>query len=81
MHCIELAHAFESAKYSFCCGTKLVLKATGMRRMLRSLGAALIQASSAGSNELQWEQLYQKNSITSTLPAGASGVSGLASLV
>ena len=58
---------------------KLALKATGTRRMLRSLGAALIQASSVGSKALQCGQLYQKNSITSTLPAGASGATGLSS--
>src|SRR5690606_40783227 len=48
-------------------------------RRSSDLGAALTQASSVGSNALQWEQLYQKNSMTSTLPAGASGATGLSS--
>ena len=43
-------------------------------------GAVGIQRASAGSNSLQCEQLYQKNSITSTLSAGALVATGLASL-
>ncbi len=66
------------AKYSFCCAAKLELKATGTRRTTRSFGADLIQASSVGSKALQCGQLYQKNSMTSTLPAGASVGAGLA---
>ena len=46
---------------------------TGTRRKLTSAGSVLVQLSSAGSNELQCGQPYQKNSITSILPPGGTG--------
>jgi hypothetical protein len=42
---------------------------------------ALAQASNWGSKALQCGQLYQKNSTTSTLPAGALTLAGLPSLM
>src|SRR4051794_19056851 len=48
--------------------------------MNTSGGSLRIQASSLGSKALQCGQLYQKNSITSILPGGASTLSGLLSV-
>ena len=41
-------------------------------RTATSLGAAFFQAWKVGSKFLQCEQPYEKNSTTSTCPAGAS---------
>src|SRR6185369_861925 len=48
-------------------------KATGTRRKATSAGSCFSQASIVGSNELQCGQAYEKNSSTSTLPAGTPG--------
>jgi hypothetical protein len=70
---VDLAHGFERVVHGAAwlrrrCRTK----GTGMRRKATSFGTVLIQASSAGSKSLQCGQLYEKNSTTSILPAGAS---------
>src|SRR6478735_940113 len=52
-------------------------KATGTRRKTTSAGSCFSQASSVGSNALQCGQAYEKNSSTSTLPAGTPGGCGV----
>jgi hypothetical protein len=62
-------------------GHEEALKATGTRRTTTSAGWPFAQASNWGSKALQCGQLYQKNSTTSTLPAGALTLAGLPSLM
>ena len=72
MQFVDLAHRFERVDRR-CCGTKSSRKATGTRLKTTSAGSFFDQASSRGSNALQCGQLYQKNSMTSILPGGATG--------
>src|SRR5436190_31892 len=56
-------------------------KATGTRRRTTTAGSCFSQASIAGSKALQCGQAYEKNSSTSTLPAGTPGGCGVSTRV
>jgi len=78
MQGFELAHAFKRI-VQLLLGHEAGVERHGHAADGEVLGRGLDPGVQRGLEGVQWGQLYQKNSITSTLPAGASGATGLSS--